>query len=179
MKMKMMILIMLIGGFVVLVACCKTLFPDEKLTMQKKPYTGNELRTDGYYYHFVKGYNRTVVYFLYRNGIILWGGTYSTINIDEIETEMIKLYSEIKKTKDSWGVFIVNGDTIQYEKWVGSATSRPNTYRYICWGKIENDTTIRFTKEYVSERDETRSIDKVWHFKQFDNKPDSTNNFIK
>ena len=163
--------------FTFLFSSCDRLFKDEELLLSKTPYLGDELRIDGYYYHFVSESNRTVIHFLYRNGIILWGGTYATTNINEAETEMVKLYSEVRNRKDSWGVFLVEDNKIQYEELVESPNGASLAI-YRRSGYIENDTTIHFIESYYSGRKETKQINEVWHFKQFDNKPDSTNNFI-
>jgi hypothetical protein len=173
--MKTIILIISICGMNLFMSCCSTLFPDEKLSLQRTNYTGTELRTDGYYYYFVPEQNRTVVYFLYRNGIILWYSTYPTYNIKDIEKEIIK---EKAKSKDHWGLFAVNSNTIQYEMWIEASSGIRATINR-CSGYIESDTTIHFTESYNLERDETKQIDEVWHFKQFANKPDSTNIYIK
>jgi len=147
---------------------------DEKLTLQRRDYTGNELKTNGYYYVF-RNENLTSVYFFYRNGIALYLGGYSSNNLDYVESNLIKEFG--KTTKDQWGVFIVNGNSIQYESWTGSSGFSAALDKRS--GNIKNDTTIHFTERYSSEYKTTRTIDEVWHFKQFNSKPDSTNNFIK
>lgn len=177
-KMKKIILIILVVGLIISISCCRGMFTDEELTLQRKVYTGNELKIDGYYYYIVPESNRTVIWFFYRNGVVLHGGTYMSVDFDEIETIMVERYSQLKKLKSSWGVFLVDGDKIQLERWAEA----PNgvslaTFRYS--GNIINDTTIHITETYYSGRNETKQIDEVWHYKQFDNKPDSTNTFIK
>ena len=177
-KMKKIILIILVVGLIVSVSCCREMFTDEELTLRREVYTGNELKIDGYYYYIVPESNRTVIWFFYRNGVVLHGGTYGSMDFDEIETIMVERYSQLKKLKSSWGVFLIDGDKIQLERWAEA----PNgvslaTFRYS--GNIINDTTIHFTETYYSGRNETKQIDEVWHYKQFDNKPDSTNAFIK
>ena len=177
-KMKKIILIILVVGLIVSVSCCRGMFTDEELTLQRKVYIGNELKIDGYYYYIVPESNRTVIWFFYRNGVVLHGGTYGSMDFDEIETIMVERYSQLKKLKSSWGVLLIDGDKIQLERWAEA----PNgvslaTFRYS--GNIINDTTIHITETYYSGRNETKQIDEVWHYKQFDNKPDSTNTFIK
>ena len=160
--------------------CCKVLNPDENLTLQRKDYTGDELKTDGYYYVLWQNdydvYTR--VYFLYRNGIVLSiGHSYPSQNLDFVEKEILQEKNSNFKTKDHWGIFIIDNNAIQYEKWVGSTGFR--TCLSKSTGYIKNDTTIHFTDRYYSETNKTLSIDEVWHFKSFSPKPDSTNNFIK
>ena len=154
-----------------LIACSKF---DEKLTLQRKDFTGNELKTNGYYYYCSTQTNVTSVLFLYRNGIALSSGGYLSHTLDSIEKKIINQKFD---SKTHWGVFVVNGSSIIYEKWIGSTGFRA------CLGKstgnILNDTTIHFTEWYNSEYNQTYPIDEVWHFKQFSPKPDSTNSFIK
>ena len=167
--MRMKIIITFLGSFILLTACF-----DEKLTIKRVDYTGNELRTDGYYYIYLSETNITAVIFLYRNGVSLECSGYRSINLDEIEKK-IKEKKFLPKTH--WGVFIVSEDTIQYERWIESTGFTACLYREK--GYIVNDSTIHFTENFLSEKNKTSSIDEVWHFKQFDNKPDSTNKYIK
>jgi len=161
--------------FLCLLVSCSKLYPDEKLTLQRRDYTGNELRTDGYYYYFTQ--NNTVVHFLYKNGIILCAHSYSSHDLNVVESEMVKIYPEIKKQKDGWGVFLVNDNEIEYEIWNASTGYSLPTIKHI--GVIENDTTFRITETYFSDIKKTDYTEYVYQFKQFDNKLDSTNNFIK
>jgi hypothetical protein len=174
--MKTMILIILIGCLFIGLSCCSTLFPDEKLTLQRIDYNGNELRTDGYYYCYFAETGITVVIFLYKNGIILSPYASSTQDLGFIEQEMVKYYGKYHKT--DWGVFVIDSDAIQYERWTESP-SGVTACVYRKKGYIENDITFHITESYYSGRNETKQIDEVWHFKQFENKPDSTNNYIK
>jgi hypothetical protein len=170
-NMKMTFLTIDIIGFILFIACGKTF--DEKLTLKREDYTGNELKVNGYYYTFFKETKITAILFLYRNGIVLSEGGFTSYNLEDIERQFNNISL---KVKSNWGVFIVNGNTIQYERWIGSTGSRACTSKST--GYIINDTTIHFFERYNSERNEKYSIDETWHFKQFDNKPDSTNNFI-
>ncbi|MDR3236803.1 MAG: hypothetical protein LBT48_08805 [Prevotellaceae bacterium] len=173
--MKTMILITLMGCLVLFFSCCSTLYPDEKLTLQRIDYQGNKLRTDGYYYF--QEPNRTSIHFLYKNGIILYAYSYPTNDLNIVEKEMIN-YIYLNKSKDHWGVFLVDSNVIQYERWI-EAPSGVSVCFYRCSGYIENDSTLHFMESYYSGRNETKQIDEVWHFKQFENKPDSTNTYIK
>ena len=159
-----------------LISCCNVLFPDENLTIKRRDYTGNELRTDGYFYYFQESTNLIYVRFLYRNAIILSVGGYAPPDLGDVEKRII---NPIMNSKDHWGVFVVDGNTIKYEKWIGSSSSSPKAYLYNCTGKILNDTTIHFTESFNSETNKTNTINEVWHFKQFFPKPDSTNVYIK
>ena len=165
----MKIIITFMGSMILLTACF-----DEKLTIKRVDYTGNKLRTDGYYYAYFSETDISAVMFLYKNGVSLTRGGYSSNILDEIEKRIIKQNFE---TKTRWGVFIVNGDTIQHERWAESTGFTACLYRKK--GYIVNDSTIHFIEDFLSETNKTYAIDEVWHFKQFDNKPDSINKYIK
>lgn len=58
---------------------CSKWIKDEELTLPKTPYTGNELRTDGYYY--CTGETAIMVVFFYKDGTMIRAGS---IPIQEI-----------------------------------------------------------------------------------------------
>jgi len=175
--MKVKILYLLVCSLSLFLFRCDKLFPDEKLTLQRTNYYGNKLRLDGYYYCYYQETDITVVYFLFRNGIIRCAGGYSRFNEDNREQEMVSYYHRFTPRTD-WGVFIIERDKIQYEKWIEGPSGVSATINR-CSGYIENDTTFHITESYYSGTKETEQMDKVYHFKHFVNKPDSTNTYIK
>jgi len=94
---------------------------DDSLTISRKVYTGNDLRVDGYYYRYLgEGTNRQIsIYFLFRNGILLWAGPFADSTIATVEEQFRSgfYYNAVKEDKASWGVFEVDGSNIIYEKW--------------------------------------------------------------
>ncbi|MDR1897735.1 MAG: hypothetical protein LBR10_13185 [Prevotellaceae bacterium] len=171
-KIKFLIFIVIISCFY----CCDKLFPDEKLSLQRIDYKGNELQTNGYYYCYFAQTDVTAIYFLYRNGIIRYIGGYSRYNEDNREQEIIKYYN--KSVKTDWGVFVVDANSIQYETWEARPSGVSACIRRRS-GYIENDTTFCITESYYSGRNETKQVNEIYHFKQFENKPDSTNIYVK
>ena len=158
---------------------CDKLFPDDKLTLKRVDYNGNELKTDGYYYHQSGngGYRYTSVLFLYRNGVILSCGAFPTTDLNIVEKEFPNKYDG-GNSKYGWGLFLIARKNIEYERW----TEAPSGIKYAVnkrSGYIENDMTFHITESYNSGTKETEQVNEVWHFKQFDNKPDSTNVYIK
>jgi hypothetical protein len=68
--------------FFALASCGKVFdewFYTKKLTLDRKPYNGNELRTDGYYYYMNEG-EVFDSYILYKNGVIIHGENTAHIN---------------------------------------------------------------------------------------------------
>lgn len=169
--------IVLLG--LLLLSSCEKLVTWDEFALQKTLYDGSQLRTEGYYYQLDKDgkYHRLCCF--YRNGILLGlGGDFSSeVEMDAyINREFISdhRYAEIK---NSWGLFVVNDQTIKFEHYYPSDDI--NKRSYIREGTILNDTTFHITVSYRSDGSERREKDELYHFRAFSPKPDSTNIFIK
>jgi len=152
--------------FVMIFSNCE----DGELSLQRIPYTGNDIRMDGYYYKFWSSFNsasidNTTAFFLFRNGIILAAGSFGSINLNDVDEKLLDRYKFLEKQKIGWGVYNVKGNKIVFEQWTTSVGGGLPVYKDSY--NIENDTTL--TDPYGG----------VYHFRQFSPKPDSTNNFIK
>ena len=157
---------------------CTKWSEDEKLTLPKTPYTGNELRTDGYYYH--DGEKAIIVVFLYEDGTMIRAGSILVQEIPQRE-EMFKngeFYEHIKNNKTCWCVYRIEDDNITTNYWVS-----PRPFQcYFEEGTILNDTTFVIQNYYRivnGEKTEETETNKMFHFRQFSPKPDSTNIFIQ
>ncbi len=150
---------------------------DEDISLTKSPYYGADLKIDGYYYVQDVEQNFTNVFFLYRDGIILHTYGYSSLDLNIVEQEIIERYSIIKDTKDCWGVFIITGNAIEYEKWGPSVGGGLPTYK--CIGEILNDTTFIITESVEDNKTSYKDPIDVYHYKHFLPKLDSTNIWIK
>jgi len=156
-------------------SCEKTI---DNFTFLIKPYNGNELRLDGYYYKsYVNNYDTIVgVGFLYKNGVASgFNNGYSNKDIPYLDSMIQDSSWYFDRMNDiiSWGIFAVDSNKIKIEMWwyggIRSYITRTLT------GTIQNDTT--FT---ISEIDNSM-LEKPWiyHFRYFPSKPDSLNNFVK
>jgi hypothetical protein len=177
--MRTAIFFMVSSVFVIFASSCNVLYPDEELSLKRTDYTGKELKTNGYYYrHFYSEDSAiyTSISFLYRNGIILSCGSFSTANLNIVENEMLKRYNMLRKQKVGWGVFLINNNQLLTEQW--NATTGFGLPIVRNTGYIENDTTFFITESYYSDIKKTEKKKYVYNFKQFDNKPDSTNAYI-
>lgn len=175
--MKLLLLFVLLT----LVGSCKkdVMRGDDKLSIQKMPYTGNQLRTDGYYYRSIDDY--LTVYFLYNDGTILYGSTFLANELikHELEYKTNEWQSIVKKSKYRWGLFEIEGNTIKFERWY---PSQPPLKAYVREGVILNDTTFKINQFYrIQNGNQTdlENIDETYHFKSFSPKPDSTNSFVQ
>ncbi|OFX35987.1 MAG: hypothetical protein A2W95_17860 [Bacteroidetes bacterium GWA2_40_14] len=151
----------------------------EKLSLEKQAYTGCQLRVDGYYYMNYAGGENYSVYFLYKDGTILYGGgfQYSEFQKNTLKFSDTIWIKNMKEYRHRWGLFKIEGNKITFEKWYPSSGGPLPVY--ISSGEILNDTTFRITQSMRSNGKEVNEKNEVYHFKQFSRKPDSTNNFIK
>jgi len=174
--------LIIIFVFMVLVSCEKWPWQPDKLHLEKSDYNGNELRIDGYYYlRYGRDLNYVSIFFLYQNGIILYGGSFLSDKLPDKEKEYLSVnwYEGIKDYTHRWGLYNIEGNRIKYERWVPmEGTDRAYTFE----GEILNDTTFVITESYRIKRGKEKEWEienEVYHFKQFSPKPDSTNNFVK
>ena len=142
------------------------------LTIQRRDYIGNELRMDGFYYskEKVRNEDHYTVYFLYRNGVLLYPGTFLG-PLDDVKDELRDLenYSFSKTHGDitNWGVFVIENNTITIEKWwPGNGYNAPVVKTN---GTIKNDTSFTLNRSSFID----------YFFTPFSPKPDSTNTFIE
>lgn len=152
---------------------------DDVLSIPKTPYSGNQLKIDGYYYDLYNNKINTVRLF-YRNGVVM---DFSSIgdNIVEVEKNLkdSSLWEKIKGMKFMWGVFFIDGNQIKIEQW-GTSSGGP-LRAYVKSGTILNDTTYNINEIYRmqnGQKTEVRARSETFHFKAFSPKPDSTNKFI-
>ncbi|MCB0802663.1 MAG: hypothetical protein KDB74_06160 [Flavobacteriales bacterium] len=173
----------------ILILCLITLFAckkeskeereahDDKLTLQRANYTGNELRIDGYYYSVWSGgfYHMRV---FYRNGTVKQTGSPSGSNISDADNYISTISTEIMTKKYGWGVFIINGSSIKLEEWMAGSNKLA---AYTREGTILNDTTFKFTQVYrlvSGVKTGVSALDETFYFRQYSPKPDSTNQYI-
>jgi hypothetical protein len=171
---RLFIAVLLAGS---LISCTKKV--DQVFSFERTDYTGSLLRTDGYYYYQDVQSGYYTLLFFYRNGIMLYGGAVQAPDIPAREQRFANgsWYNTVKGDLSYWGIFRVLGTTIELESRGSDGSTGLLVYRDT--GLIENDTTYRITRQRRVNGDNDRVVDKVYHFKPFSPKPDSTNTFIK
>jgi hypothetical protein len=166
--------------FCILIFSClyflSTCSDDPDLSLERKNYTGEELRIDGYYYYINLDDSYIECRFLYRNGIYLRYAC-RTIDLDVVDNTILNNVNSLGKEKISWGIFYIVDDNITCKNWISPHEGRLGTA--VSEGYILNDTTFKIVKESYSGNAYPPDLrEKLWHFRQFAHKPDSTNNFI-
>ena len=155
-----------------LLGSCNSLVGHDELSLERRPYLGDELRMDGYYYYAYPTSQgiRYTAYLFYRNGVVRYGG--NTPDLEILESE-VPLYGD---KRWHWGLFHVDGDRIAFELWY--PPSKTYTEAYVRSGQILNDTTFVITEAWRSNDEDVREKDEVYHFRAFSPKPDSTSRYI-
>jgi hypothetical protein len=165
---------------VMLFSCASCEKELHKLSMAKTPYTGNELRIDGYYYSNLTSADDIGVAVFYRDGVCIntWVKPVNSDTLSYIENEILindAFINKIKSIPTHIGVFQINTKSIEFETWeVGRDIITFSNY-----GEILNDTTFLITKQVNNDSGKSYSKKLTYRFRQFSPKPDSTNTFIK
>jgi hypothetical protein len=173
------IYILLISVFLV---SCKKDRHDEELNLQQIPYSGNELRIDGFYYQTIESTNSTKVFFLYSNGIILGGFNYPGSNWESTLIEDVisgEYHNTSVRYKSSWGLYQIQDSTIIFEKWYSASPGWHEAFARE--GTILNDTTFLIERAFKFEnggRTNVREREELFRFREFSPKPSSANPFI-
>ena len=154
-----------------------------KFTIDKMPVITNKLKLNGCYFDFHSNSNITKevgILFLYNNGVFYSENTYyQTLEKglkyyqDKNNNEEYK--KQYPKEKSSWGLYRILNDSIILEK--------PEPFHgypiHKLMGKILNDTIFIITSYEENNVKVKIENGSYFYFKQFDNKPDSGNNFVK
>jgi hypothetical protein len=146
--------------------------------MTKTPYSGDELRIDGYYYSNIRPANYIGVAIFYMDGFCIhtWIKPVNQDTLNYIESEILlnnECINKMKNTPSNIGVFRIMYPDIQIEAW--EYRTDPTSH----FGKIINDTMFIINKRVNNRTEETYSENLTYRFKQFSPKPDSTNVWIK
>ena len=163
-----------------LAANCSKIWKDDKLSINRTNYTGNQLKIQGYYY-LQKNQHFYDIYCFYNNGIALAaGGLFlSVVEMDDYLNREFINNNNYQKYKYNWGAYTINNATIQFERWY---PSDPPLKAYVREGTILNDSTFTISSSYRikdGNKTEVEARNETYHFKAFSPKPDSTNSFVQ
>jgi hypothetical protein len=155
---------------------------DDKLILPKENNLSNKLNLNGYYFtksnNNPKANNIFDVFFLYENGIILYVGSLEKndeLTISNYINNEILLFKSIYKSKLGWGLYTIKDNSIKIETWSPSSGGKVITTTTI--GTILNKNSYKITEEIGKRKN--FYYEEIFEFRQFNPKPDSTNNFIK
>ena len=152
--------------------------------MTRSPYTGNELRIDGYYYsNSIEEYGppaqRGLAVF-YRNGVCI----HALVRIESPDTltflENNVLLNEawmsrMRNRPEFIGVFQINRQELEFETWMKEWDFITFSYH----ARALNDTTFFLSTWKNNQTGTSYAENSTYHFKPFSPKPDSTCVYIK
>lgn len=166
----------IIIALTILFGCRKELY---QLSMSRVPYTGNELKINGYYYSNLTSSNDIGLAMFYRNGVCMFMYTRieSQDTLSYIENEILlndELMSECWSTPNHIGVFRINAGLIEFETWEAGR----DIITFSSSGVILSDTSFLLTEQVNNESGSSSSLNLKFRYNEFSPKPDSTNNFI-
>ena len=155
---------------------------DDQLSLVQTSYNGNELRIDGYYFGDVtenSDPSLVSVYYFYADGVFFTSES-SELSDAEAGTILVDVENDFgKRIKASWGLFRVDSNLIQIERWQ-SRTNGCETTIYER-GTILSDTTFVLSRREFRDNGEaqrTDDLNAMFKFRPLTEKPDSTNSFI-
>ncbi len=163
----------------VLACSCNKLCKGDPLTLLKVAYNGGQIRTDGYYFGNATSDDLVDIYFLYENGVFFNSGADSLAEAQSATISIDSTNEFSKRVKGAWGVFQVNGTTVEIERWQSSINGCETTV--FERGDVLTDSAFIITyREYRSNGqvglEETPNS--LFQFRAIPIKPDSTNPFI-
>ena len=155
--------------------------PTEKFSFERIDYTGNEIRTEGFYYG--NSFNTlssddTIyeIFFLFKNGVILNAGGAEYENMTSY-IEVLRSSGSIYESKKDWGLFKIENGIVTFNQLIPRQCGiwmRERT------GVVLNDSTMLLTEEIIHMKNETtiETINDTFCFYPYSAKPDSTNQFL-
>ena len=165
---------------VMLLSCASCEKELHEFSLSKTPYTGDELRIDGYYYSNLTSADDIAIAVFYRDGVCI--NVYTRVEgqdtLSFIENDILlneSIVSTFMNTPTNIGVFQINAESIEFETWEAGR----DIITFSNSGEILNDTTFLITKQVNNDSGKSYSENLTYRFRQFSPKPDSTNTFIK
>jgi hypothetical protein len=151
---------------------------DEQLSLQRTRYEGDDIRLDGYWYHWHMYSDLQLVYFLYRDGTLLDASCYFGEGEDpEDAIRSAEWQRAVQERRFCWGVFVVDSDRIFLEKWTPPVNGGHGVGRKV--GVIFDREHIHVDSVLSPSTGEATELDQDWYFKEFSPKPDHSNPFVK
>lgn len=166
---------------IVLVISCRS----SDLTLGYQSNKTKKLKLNGFYWLEtpVEGdMSWYLLHFLYQDGTLLqFGGIKGNNNLNN-QDYLAKYIAESKtyinrENRTDWGVYIIDGNRIAFEKWEPSSGGGSKTV--VRKGKVLNDTTFVITEKLNHYDGKIYHVQDTFRFRAFSPKPDSTNRFIK
>ncbi len=170
------ITILLLLMIVTFTACLSTkIYP---LNMDRTDIEESPIKLNGYYYKIYGANDEFVkILFLYKNGVILDGSSFSIEHLADFEKRFRSgMYAiQAQRFRDSWGVYSIKEKEIKIEQWYSGNRCCET---FLKSGDILSSSEFHIRKAYNFNDNTMSEKNEFFKFKPFHPKPDSTNTFI-
>ena len=103
------------------------------------------------------------------------GSYYAEGISDRAESTCYQINSKAREIPYAWGCFIVEDGILKIQTYDPGSLNSYIKYKVIeQWAEIVNDTTLHFFKG-IDTKGKSSKLDRTFHFRHCENKPDSTN----
>ncbi len=159
--------------------CGKSDNCDDSFSIDRTNFTGNQMKTQGYFFGEPYDDNEVRIYYFYRNGVFFHDDSQP---LDAAENNTIEVDIEnnsSKAFKDLWGVWNLTGNIIEIEHWYPSLRGCFKTIYEK--GVLVNDSTFILTLRQIRDDGKvefTETPNSTYFFRPLVEKPDSTNGFV-
>ncbi|RTQ46613.1 hypothetical protein EJV47_21960 [Hymenobacter gummosus] len=157
--------------------CSKFLCSDEELGFARLENNAGALKINGYYYGDITGVNsgNPDVYLFNKNGVFI---NRRSFNLNDAIAGNVNLeINDLKKKyKGDYGVYRIEGNRLEIQYWTSQSNGCVSTLTEK--GTITNDSTLKITSWSSSRDGKSKSVDAVFKFVHYSQKPDSVVSFI-
>ena len=171
---KRIICLILTGIF--LSSSCEDFPYDKKaLTYKNKFVFNGQFRMDGMYMIYYEKDKDWGLRYFFQNGSYYAEG----IDYDGNDILCYQINSKAREIPYAWGCFVIEDNILKVQTYDPGSLNSYTKYKVIeQWAEIVNDTTLHFFKG-IDTKGKSTELDRTFHFRYCENKPDSTNVLMK
>jgi hypothetical protein len=152
---------------------------DDDLSISKNDVNTSQLRIDGYYFEDASDEDNISIYFFYNNGVFFdaLDRPYEEAASNELQIDLEN--NLLRRSKSSWGLFRIEGNSIEVEQWRSEINGCETTLFH--FGEILNDSTFSIYRIESRTDGEVRLAsepNRIYRFRYLEEKPDSTSSFF-
>jgi hypothetical protein len=162
-----------------LLGCNALKVKDETFSFQRLINKTQTIKLKGYYYSYLNNNTQKNIFFFYENGLFIDIQTFENKTFEEIEafcSSEFFLKRQLNVLKRMYGIYKIENKKLTIESYYLKGTAH-GVANYYC--NIINDSAFQIMNisDHNSNTD-VSSENRIYHFRQYSPKPDSTNSFI-
>jgi hypothetical protein len=162
-----------------LLGCKPSTTSQELLTLKRENINPINFKLNGYYYCYFNNQATKEVFIFYKNSIFIDMGGFENNTFAEVEASFSSewfITQQLGKRQSIYGLFKIENEKLTIEQWKNDGLQ----YRVVTKkATIFNDSTFQITSiSSYNGSSNVSSENRIYHFRQYSPKPDSTNSFI-